>query len=202
MDVEAAMAAVLSANSLNEGSLRLTATRGSGPRGIAPPLDPRPTLLITAAPAAPPPVPAACIVATRTRRNEHSPLAAVKSLNALDSILARQEARERGADDAILLNTAGRVAEATAANVFAIVEGRLLTPPVPDGALPGVMRAEVLARGAIEASLTRDDLLRAEAIFLTSSLGIRPVCRIDGHERPVEPGLQWRNRMETPEGGA
>ncbi len=196
LDFSAAMVTILAANGLTEGSLRLTVTRGSGPRGIAPPLDTRPTVMIAAAPATPPPPPARCIVATRTRRNEHSPLASIKSLNGLDSILARIEAGERGADDAILLNTAGRIAEATAANVFVALDGRLVTPPVADGALPGVRRAEILARGAGEASLTPDDLRRAEALFLTSSLAVRPVCRIDGRELAIDTGLRWQGLME------
>lgn len=194
-DMAAAMAAVLAANGLTDGSLRLTVTRGGGPRGLAPPPRPRPTMMITAAAAAPPPAPARCILATRTRRNERSPLAAIKSLNCLDSIVARIEAGEREADDAILLNTAGRVAEATAANVFVIAAGRALTPPVADGALPGVMRAELLARGAVECALAPGDLLAAEAVFLTSSLGIRPVCRLDGHDLDVDGALRWLGRM-------
>ncbi len=200
-DIEfaAAMQQVLAANRLLEGSLRLTVTRGAAPRGIAPPAVPSPTAMIAVAAAAPPPPPARCIVATRTRRNEHSPLAGIKHLNCLDSILARIEAGERDADDAILLNSAGQVAEATAANVFVVLAGRLLTPPVADGALPGIRRAEIVARGAVEVSLTADDLRRAEAIFLTNSLGVRPLCRIDGRTLAADVGLLWRDALEFPE---
>lgn len=176
-----ALEMVRTANDLEDGVLRLTLTRGSGPRGVLPPPRPEPTLLITAAPMAPLPPPARLIIATITRRNEMSPLSMVKSLNYLDNILARQEAATQQADDAVLLNTQGRIAETSIANIFAVIEGRLLTPPVQDGALPGVMRAAMLGQGAQEQPLTSADLAGAEEIFLTSSLGIRPVRELEGH---------------------
>ncbi|MFG1419733.1 aminotransferase class IV [Xanthobacter sp. V0B-10] len=178
LDFGAALEQVRAANALDDGVLRLTVTRGSGPRGVLPPAEPHPTVLITAAPMAPPPPPARLIIASVTRRNERSPLSQVKSLNYLDNILARQEAARAGADDALLLNTRERLAESTIANLFAVIDGRLVTPPVSEGALPGVMRAAVKAQGAEERPLTPDDLAQAEEIFLTSSLGIRPVARL------------------------
>ncbi|MGI6247711.1 MAG: aminotransferase class IV [Pseudochelatococcus sp.] len=184
-DIAAAMAAVIAANALQAGSLRLTLTRGSGPRGLLPPQAPSPTLLIAAFPAAPPAAPARVIMATRTRRNEHSPLAGIKSLNCLDGIIARLEARDLNADDALLPNTAGRIAEATAANVFALIGGEWLTPPVTEGALPGITRARILEAGGREAPLTLHDLMPADEIALTSSLGIRPVRELAGKNLPA-----------------
>lgn len=181
-----AMRAVLAANGLDEAAIRLTVSRGPAARGIAPDPAGRPTVVAAAAPYAPP-APLAAITATVTRRNQHSPLSRVKSLNCLDAVLARIEASERGAAEAILLNTEGRVAETTAANLFAVIGDALVTPPVGDGALPGVMRADILARlGAEERALTPADLAAAEEIFLTSSLGIRPVIDLDG--RPLAAG--------------
>ncbi|MGE4372954.1 MAG: aminotransferase class IV [Xanthobacter sp.] len=177
-NLASALEKVRSANTLDNGVLRLTLTRGPGPRGVLPPAVPEPTLLITAAPMPPLPRPARLIVATTTRRNEFSPLCGVKSLNYLDNILARQEAAKLGADDALLLNTRGCVAESSIANIFAVMEGRLVTPPVSDGALPGVMRAAMMGQGTREKSLTPDDLMGAEELFLTSSLGIRPVTAL------------------------
>lgn len=178
-DVLEALEMVRTANALDDGVLRLTLTRGSGPRGVLPPANPEPTLLITPAPMAPLPPPARLIIATVTRRNEMSPLAGVKSLNYLDNILARQEAATRQTDDALLLNTQGRIAETSIANIFALIEGRLLTPPLQDGALPGVMRAAMLGQGAQEHPLAPEDLAGAEELFLTSSLGIRPVRELE-----------------------
>ncbi len=182
-----AMRATLAANGLSTAALRLTLTRGPGPRGLLPPAAPNPTLLITAAPLPPPLPPARLITATVTRRNQCSPLSRIKSLNYLDNILARMEAQRAGADDALLLNTLGLVAETSVANLFALVNGALLTPPLADGALPGVMRGRVIMTGgAAERSLMPADLAGASEIFLTNSLGIRPVGALDG--RPVGDG--------------
>lgn len=175
-----AVAAVAHANGLAEAAVRLTLTAGPGPRGLPRPVCHRPTLLLSAAPLPPPPGLARLVVATVTCRNERSPLSGVKSLNYLDSILARQEASARGADDAVLLNTQGRVAEASAANLFARLDGTWATPPVGEGALPGVMRAAMIGEwGAVERPLTIDDLRRAEAIRLTTALGLREATLLD-----------------------
>lgn len=178
-----ALKAVRAENALAAGSLRLTVTRGCGPRGVLPPPEPRPTVLVTAAPAGPPLPPARLVTATVTRRNAASPLSRIKSLNYGDNILARQEAAARGTDDAVLLNTEGRIAETSIANLFAVIDGVLLTPPVRDGVLPGVMRAELLRAGAREAPLRPEDLARASEIVLTSALGLRSVAALD--DRPL-----------------
>ncbi|MBQ0819510.1 MULTISPECIES: aminotransferase class IV [Microvirga] len=183
----AAFQALLDANSLSDGSLRLTITRGSGPRGILPPADPQPTILITAYPLAPHLASARCVLARCTRRNEYSPLAGVKSLNCLDNVLARREAAARGADDAILCNTAGLLAEATAANLFLVRGRQIMTPPLGDGALPGVMRAAMLDLGAVEMRLSAEDILDADEAFLTSSLGMRGVCQIEQRRLREQP---------------
>jgi branched-chain amino acid aminotransferase len=99
----------------------------------------------------------------------------VKSLNYLNSVLAKREARLRGVDEALILNAAGMVAEAAVANVFAFRRGALLTPPATDGALEGVTRMSVLelAAGlgipAREQTLSRMDLLSADEVFLTGT---------------------------------
>ncbi len=136
-EILAAFTQTLAANALEEAVLRLTLTRGVGPRGVAPPANARPTLLITAASWVAPSVDLSAIICQSTRRNEFSPLAAIKSLNYLDNILARREAALRGAEDAILLNTQGNVAEATAANLFLLKNGKWLTPPVAEARSPG-----------------------------------------------------------------
>lgn len=184
LDLAAALAQTAGANGLSEGVLRLTLTRGIGPRGVLPPADPNPTLVITAAPLAPALPAARLVIAQGTRRNDRSPLAQVKSLNYLDGILARQEGARRGADDAILLNTHDGVAETSIANLFAVIDGTLATPPLSEGVLPGVMRAAVIAAGATERPLTVDDLAQAEEILLTSALGIRSVAMLEGRPLP------------------
>lgn len=175
------ISAVISGNQQTEGVVRVTLTRGPGARGIVPPTDPHPTLVISLAPLPPAAEPAKVIIAQTTRRNEHSPLSRIKHLNYLDNILARQEAVAAGADDALLLNTAGRIAESTVANIFVLVDGYMLTPSITDGALPGVMRAEAmkLAKGE-EGPVTVEMVTRASEVFLTNALGVRPVTHIDG----------------------
>lgn len=175
--------ALCRAEAVSEGSVRITLLRGPAPRGVQPPDAPRPTLMIAAASGTVGhAIPVRAIVATCTRRNDLSPLAGVKSTNYLDAILATREARGAGADDAILLNTRGTVAEAAAANIFCVTGGHLITPPVADGALPGIMRACVMETETVtERGVSVDDLKSADEVFLTSSLGIRPVLRIDGN---------------------
>ena len=174
---------LLAANALTEAAIRITLTRGTGPRGLAPPADVKPTLMITATPYVP--LPDTCSAAiVGIRRNEGSPLSRMKSLAYLDNVLAAAEAAQSGAEEAILLNNAGRVAGAARANLFAVIHGRLVTPPLSDGVLPGIARRVVLELMAgEEASLSPADLGLAQEIFLTNSLfEIRSVARLGDRE--------------------
>lgn len=177
----------VAAEALDAAVLRLTVTRGSGPRGLSPPADPKPTILMTWAP---PPLPRdgalRAIIATATRRNDASPVSRIKALPYLDNLIALREAKAKGADEALLLNTRGVLAGATIANVFVVLGDWLMTPPIDDGALPGTMRARVIAlaqtaglpthEGPIAPSIFAD----ADAVFLTNSVrGIMPVDRVD-----------------------
>ncbi|MCB1747099.1 MAG: aminotransferase class IV [Gammaproteobacteria bacterium] len=121
----------------------------------------------------------------------------VKSLNYLNNVLAKREARLRGYDDALLLNGEARIAEASAANVFAVVDDVLVTPPTSEGALPGITRATVLecwrAGGgqAVERPLTAYDLTGASEAFLCGSgAGLIGIASLDdriigGADRPA-----------------
>jgi branched-chain amino acid aminotransferase len=181
-----AVIAVLEANRLGDAAIRITLTRGIGPRGLAPPMDVKPTLLISATPYVPlSDVCSAAVVGIR--RNEGSPLSRMKSLAYLDNVLAAAAAVALQAEEAILLNNAGRVAGAARANLFAVIAGKLVTPPPSDGVLPGIARRVVLELAeasrlpAEEASLSLADLAAAREIFLTNSLfEIRSVGRLDG----------------------
>jgi branched-chain amino acid aminotransferase len=180
---ETATRALLAANAMQNAALRLTLTRGPGPRGLLPAESPSPTILITTAPL-PTGGPLRLITAS-IRRDETSPLSALKTLNYLPGVLARIEAAEQGADDALLLNHQDYVAETSAANLFVRLNGAWLTPPVADGALPGVRRAKLLENGRVqEARLTPAQLLQAEAIFAGNALLLRPVTAIDGRSIP------------------
>jgi branched-chain amino acid aminotransferase len=180
--------------------LRLTATRGPGGRGASPPAHPTPTVLMTLVAAPAVPVRARAVTATVTRRNHHSPLSRIKSLNFLDNVLARREAEARGADEAVLLNTEGRVAEGATATLFARLEGRLATPPIAEGALPGTVRAAALETGlAEERALSPEQLAAADEIVLTNALSVRAVIRLDERDLPG-PGPLFRVLADLFEG--
>jgi branched-chain amino acid aminotransferase len=176
-----ALAAVIAAQGLVESTLRLTVTRGPGPRGLLPPRPHRPTVLITAAPLPPSAGAADVIIARSIRRDENSPLSGIKSLNYLPSILARIEAEERGAADALLLNQAGLAAESSAATIFLHRKREWLTPRLADGALPGIRRAVLLEAGLVrEAELPAASLFEAEALCLGNALSLRRIRSVDG----------------------
>lgn len=175
------------ANRMEEGVLRLTVTRGTGARGLAPSPDAVPTVCITAAGLPSRPDSFTAVIAARTRRNEFSPLSHIKSLGYLDNIIALGEVNERGADDAVLLNGRGNAVCFTAANLIARFGRDMVTPPVSDGVLPGTIRRRLLERLAItEASLTPADLEQADEVVSTNSLGVRRVSVIEGRTLPQE----------------
>lgn len=108
-------------------------------------------------------------------------LSPLKTLNGLPYVLAAREYTARGADEGLLLNTQGRVAEATAANLFWVEDGSIYTPPLSEGALDGVMRRWLLEYIPVtEAVISPDALSRAEEVWLTNSVhGIRSVSRLE-----------------------
>jgi branched-chain amino acid aminotransferase len=174
---------LLKASAHRQSALRLTLSRGpSEKRGLWPPSLPMtPTLVATVAKLPTPSAPLRLWTAKGTRRNEHSPLARVKSLNYGDNLLARREAIAHGMDDALMLNTTGRAACATVANLFLRIEGRWCTPPVSDGALPGLARQRLLRTlDADEIAITPLDVGNASAGFLSNSLAVVPIQEIDG----------------------
>jgi branched-chain amino acid aminotransferase len=128
------------------------------------------------------------------RRNEYSATAGIKTTAYLDSMLALRGAIDNGADDALLLDTCGHASEATASNIFCVIDGRLLTPPAGCGALPGITRSEVMLLARAQ-NIQVDDstpisptmLSKSSEIFLTSSIReIVPVSSLDGN--PVGSG--------------
>lgn len=169
-------------------AVRLTLTAGSGGRGLDRLASPYPRLFATAAPAAKPESPAALVTAT-VRRNEGSPASRLKTLSYLDNVLAREEARAAGADEALMLNNQGHVACAAAANIFWLEEGRLVTPALRCGVLDGIMRGKTIESAGVLGLAVEESyaeiarLAGAEAIFLTSSLiGLRPVGALNGKQ--------------------
>jgi len=167
-------------------SVRLTVTRGPAPPGLAPPQDPTPTLALAITPLVPPASPKPIVAAMASaRRNEYALTSGVKTLAYTESVVALAQAKAAGADDAIFLDTAGHVSEATASNLFAVIDGVLVTPPLSCGVLPGITRAIVLdlaptlGLSAVEREMTEPELALASELFLTSSIReIAPLVRI------------------------
>ncbi|MGH0033340.1 MAG: branched-chain-amino-acid transaminase [Myxococcota bacterium] len=176
----------------DEAYVRLVVTRGQGALGVDPTTCPTPRVfcIVTRVAIYPEEKLASGIdlVTSSWRRPSPDVLdPRVKSLNYLNNALAKLEARRRGADEALLLNGAGQVAEASVANLFAVRDGALLTPPASDGALEGITRQTVLelAPGlglpAHERTLGRFDLFAASEVFLCGSgAGFVPVRSLDG----------------------
>lgn len=180
----------LRANGLDDAAVRVTITRGPGGRGASIRGAGPPTVLVTVTnlPAAPAHEDGIRVVtASRLRVPPASLDPAIKSTNYLVHVLARAEAEDAGADDAIFVDTSGLVIEATQANVFAVFGTRLVTPPLDSGCLPGETRALLLrlaARAglsAAEAPLPRESLHHADEVFLTGSVSeVVPVVALDG----------------------
>jgi len=185
-----AVLGTLSANRLSVAVVRLTVSRGPDPgRGLDVLPDVAPTVIVRVT-AYKPRTPRQSVLAavfSSLRRNESSPLSRVKSLSYADNVLARLEARRRGADEAVLLNTAGEVCCASAANLFVIKGGTVTTPPLESGALPGVTRRCLLelaaARGLTvrEAPVLPEDLSAADEAFFTNTvIGVAGLTSVEG----------------------
>jgi len=176
----------------DEAYVRLIATRGDGPLGIDPTQCSEPRLICIVDRIAVYPEnkrSAGIDLLTSSWRRPPADVLdpRVKSLNYLNNVLAKLEAKQRGGDEALLLNAAGTIAEASVANVFAVRDGNLLTPPSSDGALEGITRATVLAVAggegleAEEAEVMPEDLYGADEAFITSSIReVMPVVLADG----------------------
>lgn len=191
-EVAQAAKALLSATGLQNGSARLTVTRGTGPRGLAPPQNVQPTVFMTVAAGTARVASVSVMTSRLVRRDEQSPLSRIKSLNYLPNILARQEAVRAGYEDALLLNVQGRVAETTVSTVVVQEEERFITPSVAEGALPGIARSVLLRAGVMtEESVDLSRLQQAKALYLVNSLGVRVVSLLDGQwMEPCASGLR------------
>jgi branched-chain amino acid aminotransferase len=179
-------------NKLTDGYIRLVITRGPGDLGLAPWLCEKPTLFIIASKIQLYPQEhydnGLSIVTVATRRISPDMLPpTVKSLNYLNNILAKIEARQAGALEAIMLNSQGLVAECTADNIFAVHKGEIVTPAASAGALKGITRSTVfdiakeLGIPMREADVTRYDIWCADECFLTGTgAEVIPVVKLDG----------------------
>ncbi|MGE3873746.1 MAG: aminotransferase class IV [Parvibaculaceae bacterium] len=183
--VREAAAEVLREAPAAHGVLRITLTRGPGVRGLAAEAA-RPSLLVTLGPWSGRMLFAPAMLSTSSiRRNETSPASRLKTLSYIDNIIAAREAASIHCDDALFLNHRGLVASTTIANIFVLRDGWIATPRAGDGVLAGIVRKKLLGLAdAEERPVTPQELLDAEAVFLTNSLRlVRPVHSLDG--RPL-----------------
>ena len=180
--VRRAVQELSAAHGLTEARIRITLAAGVADETIS---------LITLAPLSPVKASIA-LTLTPWRRNEHSPLAGIKFTACAENLLAQRAALAAGGDEAVFRNTAGHLCETAFANLFLVSSGKVLTPPLTSGCLPGITREIVLelctAHGIpfSEQTLTADDAVTAEEMIVTSSLrGVQPVHRLDAVTFPA-----------------
>lgn len=177
---------------IESGYIRLMITRGEGPMGLDPTsctngrcivIVDQLSMVSTAAREQG----ATAIFASTRRLSSDQIDPRIKSLNYLNQIMAKLEAKAAGADEAIILNNAGRIAEGTADNIFLVKRGKLFTPPTTEGALEGITRntiIELAVKLGIETKetpLAMFDLLTADECFLTGTgAELIPVTTIAG----------------------
>ena len=191
VDLRSAVTDVIQTNNLSDARIRVTVSIGEG--GMVP--DParcnEPTVLVMAELYQPYP-PAIYhkgfkAITSTVRRNSQSPLSQIKSSCYLENLLARQQAKAAGADEAILLNDKDFLTEASTSNVFLVSGGLLRTPARDSGILPGITREAVLELTpqlgiiTVEGNIEPGELYRAEEAFLTNSImEIMPFTGMDG----------------------
>jgi branched-chain amino acid aminotransferase len=197
---------ILVRNGLEDAGLRLTISRGEGELGIDPGLCARPTVVVMAKSFVPYParmreqgVRLQLVSVRRNPQSAQSPQ--IKSLSFLNNILAKQEAIQAGAYDALMLNMDGHVTECTTSNVFFVANQRLHTPSVACGILEGITREVVieLARdlgiGVEEGAYAAEDVLQADECFMTNTgLEVMAVSQIGEH--PIGQGKCGPMTME------
>lgn len=194
-EIQKIAAQVIEKNNFPEAVLRLTLTRGAGARGYSIKNCAAPTLALTLHPLPPQvadePVQWS-LVTSSFRIPAGDTLAAFKTTSKILNVLARAEAEEQGADEALLLNTNGEVAETAGGNIFWVYQDKICTVPTGRGILPGVTRAVVLeicqslGLTTNKCIIKPEQLRQAAGIFATqSALGIVPIAAFAG--QPVAP---------------
>ncbi len=191
--LRAAIAGLAERNAVaGRAACRLTISRVGGSRGLAPSLDAKSQSIVTLTPIDPPPALLRLIIA-KTPRWSAAPTNAFKCAGGyVSNMLARTEAAGR-ADEAVMLNEHGRVACASAANIFVISGDLVSTPPLGDGPMPGVIRGVLLAEARALGFDVREQpidpaALRSATLLLTNSLiGVAPGALVDAPAREDDP---------------
>ena len=184
-------------NGVTDGVLKITVTRGSGARGYTPTLKENPLVLMALHPL-PPMNKEGDLQWSLVTSSQIIPacgsLASFKTLNKLTHVVARLEAMARGADEALLLNSNGEIAETASGNLFWIYQDKVCTVPTGRGVLPGITRAvvlEICQTLGLQTNkrVTKPQQLRnSQGVFITQSVyGIIPVSSFDGEAVVASP---------------
>jgi len=188
--VEEAVRTTVEDSGQASGRIRVTLTAGIGPLGSGRFAE-TPTLVVAIGDLGE--IHAVGAVATMPfRRNEFSALTGLKTTSYAENALALAKAEELDADEAIFANTAGMLCEGTGSNVFVVLDGEVLTPPLASGCLAGITRDLVLEAGIgreADVSIADFNADRLDEAFLTSTLrGVQPIGAIDGAAMQKAPG--------------
>jgi branched-chain amino acid aminotransferase len=194
--LRAGVAAVVSADPLDFGRLRITMTGGPGPLGSERSAA-GPTYVVMSAAQERPPATGSCVLSPWVR-NERSPVVGLKTTSYAENVVALAYARERGATEAILANTVGNLCEGTGSNVCYVIDGEARTPTLASGCLAGVTRALVVEWcGVREVDEPLSVLDGADEIFLVSTTrDVQPLSRLDDRDLG-EPGAVTLQAMKT-----
>jgi branched-chain amino acid aminotransferase len=186
-------------NSLSDGLLRLTLSRGVGPRGYSAARAHKPTLVMTLHPPAAEHAASPAgwkVILSTVRVPAHDPLTRFKTCNRLHYILARREADAANAQDALLMNNEGNIVESSCANLFWIQDNVIHTPPLESGPLEGITRALLLASPPqlgmriVEQDIRPEQLAECAGLFLTlTSHGVVPITVFNGVSMPAHPAM-------------
>jgi branched-chain amino acid aminotransferase len=191
-DIADAIAQTLAAAGNPKSRIRVIVTRGTGPIMLDTRVAESPVLVVLVTPLEDlnPAERLRGLSAVVVGRHDifRSGLVGLKTGNYLGNILALHQAHDQGADDAILCNADGEVAEGSTSNLFLVIEGRVHTPSLASGLLAGITRDLVirlletrLGLQTVERTVLVDELTRADELFLTSSIrGVMPVTKLDG----------------------
>lgn len=198
--VAAQITQLLEANQARHAVLRMQVSRGAGGRGYSPPATASPVLVLSTHPLEPvaPGQPQTWRLHTASLRlpPAHA-LAGVKSCSKLWNVAARLEALEHGDEEALLLSAEGCLAETAAGNLFWWAHGRLHSPPLTAGALPGITRQVILELAhrwnweCRETLTGPETLAQSEGVFVTNSVwGVIEAVTLDGRPLPRSPLIQ------------
>jgi branched-chain amino acid aminotransferase len=192
-ELRTAADAVLAANELTEARLRITVTGGPAPPGSR--RAPVPPTVVVVAFELEPTTETASVMIVPWTRNEGGALTGLKTISYAENVRALAYVEARGAHEAIFANTRGNLCEATGSNVFLVLDGACVTPPLTAGCLNGVTRQLLLeiapSTGVAieERDVPVEALRRAEEAFVTSTVReLQPIATVDGAALPVAPG--------------